>query len=136
MFEFFPLHERLVSESEEQMILFREKVPRRLADGTWECIYCLIDGSVHRINRAHGNFSDFELLDSILLDRAEEKEVAARSGVNVHLGGEAIGGERRPGLEVGAGLQHDLGAGLPLEGPSQAAIGPRCERGEREGGGI
>jgi hypothetical protein len=61
MFEFFPLHERLVEDSEEQMILFREKLPRRLPDGTWECIYCLIDGSAHRVNRAHGNFSDFEL---------------------------------------------------------------------------
>ena len=27
MFEFFPLHERLVEDSEEQMILFREKLP-------------------------------------------------------------------------------------------------------------
>lgn len=36
-------------------------LPRRLPDGTWECIYCLIDGSAHRVNRAHGNFSDFEL---------------------------------------------------------------------------
>lgn len=60
MFEFFPLHERLVGDSEEQMILFREKLPRQLPDGTWECIYCLIDGSAHRVNRAHGNFSDFE----------------------------------------------------------------------------
>lgn len=60
LFEFFP-HERTVSEFEPQMILFQEKAPRRLPNGTWERIYCLCDGSVHRVNRASGDFSDFEL---------------------------------------------------------------------------
>ena len=69
------------------------------------------------------------------MDGAEEKEVAAGGGGHFDFGGEAIGGEGRPGVEVGAGLQHDLGAGLALEGPSKAAIGPRCERGKGEGGG-
>ena len=59
LFEFFP-HERLVSEREPQLILFHEKSARRLPDGTWERIYCLTDGSVLRINRADGNFDEFE----------------------------------------------------------------------------
>lgn len=54
-------HERTVSETEPQMILFREKAPRRLPNGTWERIYSVGDGSVHRINRVSGDFSDFEL---------------------------------------------------------------------------
>lgn len=58
--EFFP-HERAVSAAEPQMILFREKTPRRLPNGTWERIYCLSDGSVQRVNRADGNFDEFEL---------------------------------------------------------------------------
>jgi RNA polymerase sigma factor (sigma-70 family) len=60
LFEFF-LHQRAISQSEPQMILFQEKRPRRLPNGTWECIYCLIDGSVLRINRPEGDFSEFEL---------------------------------------------------------------------------
>ncbi len=60
LFEFFP-HERLVSAREPQLILFHEKSARRLPDGTWERIYCLTDGSVLRINRADGDFSEFEL---------------------------------------------------------------------------
>lgn len=61
LLEFFPNHERAISEAEPQMILFQEKKPRRLPNGTWECIYCLIDGSVLRINRPKGDFSEFEL---------------------------------------------------------------------------
>ncbi len=60
LLEYHP-HDRTVSEFEPQMILFREKAPRRLPNGTWERIYCLCDGSVHRVNRASGDFSDFEL---------------------------------------------------------------------------
>jgi hypothetical protein len=60
LFEFFP-HERLVSAREPQLILFHEKSARRLPNGTWERIYCLTDGSVQRINRPDGDFSEFEL---------------------------------------------------------------------------
>lgn len=60
LFEFFP-HERAVSEREPQLILFQEKAARRLPNGTWERIYSLMDGSVLRINRADGDFSEFEL---------------------------------------------------------------------------
>jgi RNA polymerase sigma factor (sigma-70 family) len=60
LFEFFP-HERLVSAREPQLILFHEKSARRLPNGTWERIYCLTDGSVLRINRPDGDFSEFEL---------------------------------------------------------------------------
>lgn len=60
LFDFFP-HERLVSTREPQLILFHERSARRLPNGTWERIYCLIDGSVLRINRADGDFSEFEL---------------------------------------------------------------------------
>jgi hypothetical protein len=59
LFEFFP-HERIISEVEPQMILFREKAARHLPDGTWERVYCLADGSVQRISRADGNFDEFE----------------------------------------------------------------------------
>jgi RNA polymerase sigma factor (sigma-70 family) len=59
LFEFFP-HERVISEVEPQMILFREKAARHLPDGTWERVYCLADGSVQRISRADGNFDEFE----------------------------------------------------------------------------
>jgi hypothetical protein len=50
-----------------------------------------------------------------LVDGAEEKEVAAGGGVHFHFGGEEVGGEGCPGVEVGAGLEDDLGAGLALQ---------------------
>lgn len=59
LFEFHP-HEREIGLSEPGLTLLREKQARRLPDGTWERIYSLADGSVQRINRANGDFSDFE----------------------------------------------------------------------------
>jgi hypothetical protein len=60
LFEFHP-HEREIGLSEPGLILLREKQARRLPDGTWERIYSLADGSVQRISRANGDFSDFEM---------------------------------------------------------------------------
>ncbi len=60
LLEFHP-HERNIQRFEPQLILLREKQARRLPDGTWERIYGLCDGSVQRINRADGDFSEFEL---------------------------------------------------------------------------
>lgn len=59
LFEFFP-QERMISEGEPQMILFREKSARRLPDGAWERVYCMADGSVQWIHRDDGDFSEFE----------------------------------------------------------------------------
>ena len=59
LFEFH-VHARDVRLSEPGMILLREKQARQLPDGTWERIYSLADGSVHRIQRPDGNFSEFE----------------------------------------------------------------------------
>ena len=58
-FEFFP-HERIISEQEPNLILFREKAARQLPDGTWERSYCMVDGSVQTLNNATGDFSAFE----------------------------------------------------------------------------
>ncbi|MHB8521673.1 MAG: RNA polymerase sigma factor [Limisphaerales bacterium] len=49
-----------IKESEPQRWLFREKVPRQQADGKWERIYTLADGSVQTIPSATGDFSFFE----------------------------------------------------------------------------
>ncbi len=73
LLEFFPDHERAISEAEPQMILFHEKRPRRLPNGTWERIYCLTDGSVLRINRPEGDFSEFELPRTATPANAPEK---------------------------------------------------------------
>ena len=59
LFEFH-VHARDVRLSEPGMILLREKQARQLPDGTWERIYSLADGSVHRIQRPDGDFSGFE----------------------------------------------------------------------------
>jgi hypothetical protein len=56
----FHVHGRDVRISEPGLILLREKQARRLPDGTWERIYSLADGSVHRIKRSDGDFSEFE----------------------------------------------------------------------------
>ena len=58
-FEFFP-HERVISEAEPALILFREKAARQLPDGTWQRIYCLADGSVQTRHSADGDFSQID----------------------------------------------------------------------------
>ncbi len=58
-FEFFP-QERVISEFEPHMILFREKKPRQLPNGAWQRIYCLTDGSVRQIGSPNGDFGEFE----------------------------------------------------------------------------
>jgi hypothetical protein len=58
-FEFFP-HERTISGSETGMILFREKEPRQLPDGTWQRAYCMVDGSVQLRDSPTTDFSDYE----------------------------------------------------------------------------
>jgi RNA polymerase sigma factor (sigma-70 family) len=54
-------HDREVAGFEPRLILMRERHARRLPDGIWERIYSLMDGSVQRVKRANGDFSDFEL---------------------------------------------------------------------------
>jgi len=58
-FEFFP-HERVISEAEPEMILFREKQARQLPDGKWERIYTYADGSVQIRHSTDGDFSQIE----------------------------------------------------------------------------
>ena len=58
-YEFMP-HSRPVSETEPEMILFREKKPRLSPAGSWSRIYCLGDGSVQQRGSATGNFEEYE----------------------------------------------------------------------------
>lgn len=59
LFEFFH-RDRPLDATEPERILFREKTARQLPGGHWERIYTLADGSVHRITRADGDFTEFE----------------------------------------------------------------------------
>lgn len=59
LLEFQP-HERDIYGFEPRLILLRERNARQLPDGTWERIYSLADGSVHRKKRSNGDFGDFE----------------------------------------------------------------------------
>lgn len=68
LFEFFP-QERDISDGHPQIILFHEKAARHLPDGTWERVYCMADGSVQRINRADGDFSEIEQI-SVMVAKA------------------------------------------------------------------
>jgi RNA polymerase sigma factor (sigma-70 family) len=72
LFEFFP-QERDISDGHPQMILFREKAARHLPNGTWERIYCMADGSVQRINRADGNFDEFETIGTATAANAPKR---------------------------------------------------------------
>jgi len=58
-FEFFP-HERVISEAEPTLILFREKAASQLPDGTWQRNYCLADGSAQTRSNATGDFTDYD----------------------------------------------------------------------------
>lgn len=49
-----------LSYSQPEMIMFREKSPRRTLQGQWEREYGLVDGSVQTIYSNDGNFDDFE----------------------------------------------------------------------------
>ena len=56
----FVKHPRAISETEPDLILFREIQPRQLPDGTWVRSYTFVDGSVQSPNAPKGDFSDFE----------------------------------------------------------------------------
>lgn len=58
-FEFYP-QSRQVLETEPQLILFHEKEPRKLPDGSWEKVYGLADGSVQTARSTTGDFSKWE----------------------------------------------------------------------------
>jgi len=58
-FEFMP-HERVINETEPDLILFREKEPRRLPDGTWTRAYTMADGSVQQRASDTPDFSAWE----------------------------------------------------------------------------
>jgi hypothetical protein len=58
-FEFVP-QSRAVSESEPQLLLFREKTARQLPDGTWAKTFCFCDGSVREQISKDGNFEPWE----------------------------------------------------------------------------
>ena len=58
-YEFFQ-HARPVTRTDPNVILFREKQPRQLPNGTWTRVYTLADGSVQQISSATGDFSDWE----------------------------------------------------------------------------
>jgi len=56
----FVKHIREVTESEPQLILFREIDPRQLPDGFWDRLYAFADGSVQNKGSPNGDFSAFE----------------------------------------------------------------------------
>lgn len=58
-FEFMP-HERVISELEPEMILFREKEARKMPDGTWNRAYTMADGSVQQRNSPTPDFTEWE----------------------------------------------------------------------------
>jgi RNA polymerase sigma factor (sigma-70 family) len=58
-YEFFQ-HARPVTRTDPNLILFREKQPRRLPNGTWTRAYTLADGSVQQVSAANGDFSEWE----------------------------------------------------------------------------
>ncbi len=72
LFEFFP-HERIISETEPQMIMFREKAARQLPNGDWERSYALVDGSVQTLHSPNGDFSQFEREGTGTLANAPKK---------------------------------------------------------------
>jgi len=59
LFEFFP-HERVISEAEPDLILFREKQARQMPNGKWERIYSSVIGASIRQQSADGDFSQIE----------------------------------------------------------------------------
>ena len=72
LFEFH-IHGSDVRVLEPGMILLREKQARKLPDGTWERIYSLADGSVHRIKRPDGDFSEFEKARTATTENAPKR---------------------------------------------------------------
>jgi myosin heavy subunit len=58
MFEF--VNAGLVSFDYPQMVMFRERIPRRTPDGKWERAYGLADGSVQTATSDNGNFDAWE----------------------------------------------------------------------------
>ena len=56
----FMKHPRPVTETEPQLILFREKTARQNPDGGWSRVYCFADGSVQQRASATGDFEEFE----------------------------------------------------------------------------
>ena len=58
-YEFIP-HSRAIAETEPEVILFREKQPRRQPDGTWSRAYTLVDGSVQQVSSPDGDFHEWE----------------------------------------------------------------------------
>jgi RNA polymerase sigma factor (sigma-70 family) len=58
-FEFVE-HERLIKETEPELILIREKEPRKQPDGKWARAYTLGDGSVQQITFDTEDFSEWE----------------------------------------------------------------------------
>ena len=59
-FEFFP-QPRAIAETEPQLIVFREKLPRHLESGLWERCYTLVDGSVQVRANSTADFSQTEI---------------------------------------------------------------------------
>ncbi|HEY4984894.1 MAG TPA: hypothetical protein VIJ24_07490, partial [Verrucomicrobiae bacterium] len=58
VFEF--VNAGLVSFDYPQMVMFRERIPRRTPDGKWERAYGLADGSVQTATSDNGNFDAWE----------------------------------------------------------------------------
>jgi RNA polymerase sigma factor (sigma-70 family) len=56
----FMAHERTIDGSDSQVILFRERSPRKLQSGRWIRLYCMADGSVQAHQSDDGDFSQFE----------------------------------------------------------------------------
>jgi hypothetical protein len=59
-FEFYP-QPRVIKETEPQLILFREKMPRLLENGMWERCYTLVDGSVQTVLNPTADFSQTDI---------------------------------------------------------------------------
>jgi RNA polymerase sigma factor (sigma-70 family) len=59
-FEFMP-QSRPIAETEPELILFRERVPRQAPDGNWIRHYALVDGSVQQATGVTSDFSVWEV---------------------------------------------------------------------------
>lgn len=56
----FVEHGRAISISDSNLILFRERNPRKLPNGGWQRAYTMMDGSVQQVGSETGDFSEWE----------------------------------------------------------------------------
>ena len=64
-------HDRPVSNSDVEAILFREKQPRRLPNGKWTRSYTFVDGSVQQAESDTGDFQEWEKAHMIHAEKSK-----------------------------------------------------------------